>query len=393
MAAPTTLAQGLEILNEARVALGYQDEPEITADNLDTIGVLPANQLNKYFDGINLILEQRFFTALFDSEKNPWRKFFIDIGKNGFGLKDTFVELIEGQTPMWDASYSDSDVAEDLVSYATDAIVKKYHEQPMAKQFKVSRDEREYSKMFTATGLPRMIDAKMVSLASSAELWLQNQVIGLIKDLVDNGEVVIKSGYSLNTLADIKKVVEDIRSTTEGATMPSDDYNKECVMTLANGKDDLFLITTPEYMERINVQDLASAYNVNFANLPANVVYAPNGTDLGTYTDSDENEHPALFILIDRRTLVLGIRTWRMTSFPIPNTLKHNNWLSIEGLKSYNTFFTAVAFCGSYSTYNGDTPVNVKNTTSNPVNISGVITNTEDDPVNVSNVSIVEVTG
>lgn len=343
--AVTSLTEALELLNEVRVKEGFQDDPEITADNLDTFGVLPPNVLNRYIDGINLILEQRYFTALFDSSKNPWRKFFIDLGKAGFGIKDMFVELIEGQTPMWSATYTDQQVLEDLVSYALDKVKVKYHEQAMENQFKATIDEREYSKMFTAAGLPRFIDAKIINLNSSAELWLQNTVIGLIKDMVDNGEMVVMSGYDMTTLDGIKKVVEDIRATSVGATMPSDKYNKEGVITLANGKDDLFLITTPEIMERVNVQDLASAFNVNFANLPSNVVFAPNGTNLGTDPESGKD---ALFILIDRRTLVLGIRTWRMTNFYIPNTLKHNNWLSVEGLKSYNTFFTAVAFCGDF---------------------------------------------
>ena len=323
MATPTSLTEALEILNLAKNNEGFQADPEITAENLETIGVLPPNVLNKYINGINLIIEQRYFTSMFDSSKNPWRKFFIDLGKVGFGIKDMFVEMVEGQTPMWDASYTDQQVVEDLVKYAVDKVKVKYHEQNMEKQFKATIDEREYSKMFTAAGLPRFIDAKIINLASSAELWLQNEVIGL---------------------------------------------NKEGVMTCADSGD-LFLITTHEIMERINVQDLSAAFNVNFANIPANVVYAPNGTNLGTDAITHKK---ALFILIDRKALVLGIRTWRMTNFPIPNTLKHNNWLSIEGLKSYNTFFTAVAFCGDYDTFKGETPVIVKNTTTEPVNTKEV---------------------
>lgn len=368
MATPTSLTEALEILNLAKNNEGFQADPEITAENLETIGVLPPNVLNKYINGINLIIEQRYFTSMFDSSKNPWRKFFIDLGKVGFGIKDMFVEMVEGQTPMWDASYTDQQVVEDLVKYAVDKVKIKYHEQNMEKQFKATIDEREYSKMFTAAGLPRFIDAKIINLASSAELWLQNEVIGLIKSMVDNGEVVIKSGYDLTTVAGIKQMVEDIRSTSAGATLPSTAYNKEGVMTCADSGD-LFLITTHEIMERINVQDLSAAFNVNFANIPANVVYAPNGTNLGTDATTHKN---ALFILIDRKALVLGIRTWRMTNFPIPNTLKHNNWLSIEGLKSYNTFFTAVAFCGDYDTFKGETPVIVKNTTTEPVNTKEV---------------------
>lgn len=348
MATPTSLSEALEILNEARVNLGYQDQPEITAENLAEFGVLPPNQLNKYIDGINLILEQRTFRNMFDSSKNPIRKFFMDIGRYGFGIKDIMIEFIDGVVPMWDESNTDEQVLKDLVSYAEDKLLKKYHEDKMERQFKASIDEREYSKMFTDYGLPRFIDGKIANLASSAEYWLLNQVTGLIKEMIENQDVVVKSGYELQTTQGIKNAVETVRAITEGVQLPTNLYNKAGIVTMANSKDDVFIFTTPDILERVRVQDLSGAYNLDLANLPGNLVLVPNGTDLGTDPESGKD---ALFVILDRKALVLGIRTWRMTNFLVPNTLKHNNWLSVEGLKSYNTFMSAVAVCGDFDDF------------------------------------------
>ena len=309
--------------------------------------MLPAAQLNKYIDGINLVLEQRTFRNIFNSDKNPIRKFFRDIGRYGFGIKDIMSEFIDGVVPMWDESNTDEEVLKDLVSYAEDKLLKKYHEDKMEKQFKASIDEREYSKMFTDYGLPRFIDSKIANLPASAEYWLLGQVTELIKTMVDNGDIVVDSGYELQTVQGIKNTVEKVRSIVEGVQMPTNLYNKEGIVTLCD-KEDVFIFTTPDILERVRVQDLAGAYNLDLANLPGNLVLLPNGTDMGT---NAEDSKDALFVIMDRRALVLGIRTWRMTNFLVPNTLKHNNWLSVEGLKSYNTFMSAVAICGDFDDF------------------------------------------
>ena len=366
--AVTDLTQALQLLNEAMDREGFTDAPEITADNLEEMGVLPASQLSKHIDALILVLQQRTFTNVFNSEKNPWRRFFIDLSKNGFGIKDIFVEFIDGSIPMWDASYTDQQVVEDLVSYAEDKIQKKYHDTAIQNQFKASFDNREYSKIFTKEGLPRFIDAKIINLTNSAELWLQNEVLKLIKDMVDSGNVKYKTGFDMTTQEGIDGLVESVRSTVRGATLPSNLYNKEEVISISD-KDDLFLISTPEIVERINVRSLSGAYNVNFANLPISLIEAPNGTSLGTDPTTSTD---ALIVMIDRRALVLGIRTWVMTTFNVPNTLKRNNWLSCEGIKSYNTFFNCVAFCGSFDEFTTAKNVNVVNTTESPVNTKEV---------------------
>lgn len=339
--AVTTLAEALTVCNTAYENLGYaqQGANQITADNLATYGLFPPNQINAIIEQMNLILEQRFFMNLFNAEKNPWRQFIIDMTRNGFGILDVYQEFLDGAAPMW--SSTDSQIASDMVGRAADAVARKYHTTPMSRQFKATIDEREYSKIFTEYGLPRFVDCKISNLSTSAEYWLKNQIIDEVMDMLDAGDAVYKQGYTLTTIDGVKSMIEDIRSTMDDMLIPTPNYNKDKIVSMADDPSQLFLITTPENMERLRVYVNSGAYNLSDVMLNAQVIYAPNGTDLGSY----QNEN-VLFLLVDRRAIVIGIKTWRITNFLVPNTLYHNNWLTVEGLRSHNTFFGCVAFTG-----------------------------------------------
>lgn len=339
--AVTTLAEALAVCNTAYENLGYAQAGanQITADNLATYGLFPPNQINAIIEQMNLILEQRFFMNLFNAEKNPWRQFIIDMTRNGFGILDVYQEFLDGAAPMW--SSTDSQIAADMVGRAADAVARKYHTTPMSHQFKATIDEREYSKIFTEYGLPRFVDCKISNLSASAEYWLKNQIIDEVMDMLDAGDAVYKQGYTLTTIDGVKSMIEDIRSTMDDMLIPTPNYNKDQIVSMADDPSQLFLITTPENMERLRVYVNSGAYNLSDVMLNAQVIYAPNGTDLGSY----QNEN-VLFLLVDRRAIVIGIKTWRITNFLVPNTLYHNNWLTVEGLRSHNTFFGCVAFTG-----------------------------------------------
>lgn len=342
----TTLNQALEVLNEAYEKLGYAPEGtnEITAENLDTYGALPAEQINKIFEQVNLILQQRFFFNTFNAEKNEFRAFVVDLLDNGFGILDVYQKFLAGASPMWNED--EQTIANDLVGRAPDDVARKYHTNPMEKQFKTTVDMREYSKVFTANGLPKFIDVKLANLSTSAEYWFMLQILDELKTMADMGDIVADTANSLNNIEGIKSLIEGIRATAEDMRMPNNIYNKEGIVSMTDDENYLYLITTPNYMERLRNKVFAGAFNLSETDLPFKTLYAPNGTDLGTV-----NGEKVLFWLIDRRALVIGIRTWAVSSFRVPNTLYINHWLSIEGIRSHNTFINCVAYTGEYGDF------------------------------------------
>lgn len=346
MATVTTLNEALAVLNEAYETLGYADagSNEITAANLDTYGALPAEQINRIFEQVNLILQQRFFFNTFNSEKNKFRAFVVDLIDNGFGILDIYQKFLAGASPMWNEN--EQTIANDLVGRAPDDVARKYHTKPMEKQFKTTVDMREYSKVFTATGLPKFIDVKLANLSTSAEYWFMLQILDELKTMAGMGDVIADTANSLNNIEGIKSIIEGIRATAEDMRMPNNLYNKEGIISMTDDENYLYLITTPNYMERLRNKVFAGAFNLSETDLPFKTIYAPNGTDLGTI-----NGEKVLFWLIDRRALVIGVKTWAVSSFRVPNTLYINHWLSIEGIRSHNTFINCVAYTGEYGDF------------------------------------------
>ena len=356
MATVVDLAGALEALNLTRTRLHLEESmPEITADNVDAIGVLPEDMLNQFMGMFNLVLQERYFKVMFDASDNPFRAFLIDMREDGFGIRDVMQNIIDGVTPMWD-NPSDSAIAEDLVSYAGDNFEQKYHTKAISKQFKASVNRREYSKVFTAYGIVAYANNKVANLNTSAEYWLMTTVLDELKGRIENGELVQKNGFTLNNAQGIKDTIEQIKRVAKGAMMPTRLYNHDGILTKANTKEDLFLITTPEKLERIKAQVLAGTFNMGQLSLDNfTILEAPDSYDLGTVTVDDgggeSHTEDVLFVILDRKAFPVGIKTWVMRAFDVPNTLWINNWLSIEGIIGMNGFMTGVAFTGDYGDF------------------------------------------
>ena len=345
MATVANLDEALVALNAAQTRLGYKDAPEITAENLDTIGALPEADQIAILNEAGLIYEKKIRKANFDRSKNAFRGIYREI-PYGNSIEDVHMKYLTGRPAMWDRSqYSNQDIVEDLVSYVADEYTKKIHITKVNNQIPVYFSKRQLKKIFTPEGIVDYMTTKVAVLSDSMELWLQDTGLDLTKEVVDSGNMIVKNGYDMSTQAGIKKLLEDVRSTASGMLKPSTLYNKEGIRTNCDSKEDLFLLATPEIIERIRVQEFSGAYNMDQENFPATIIEIPNGTSLGTDNESGKD---ALMVLMDKNTLVLGILGWDLTEFFIPNTLDYKNWLTAEVLKSFNTFTNAVAFCGDF---------------------------------------------
>ena len=350
---PTQIYQAL---NETRTRLNLAESmPEINDTNVANIGVLPEDQLNQFMGMFNLVLQERYFKVMFDASDNPFRAFLVDMRDDGFGIRDVMQNIIDGVTPMWD-NPSDSAIAEDLVSYAGDNFEQKYHTKKIQKQFKASVNRREFSKVFTAYGIVAYANNKIANLNTSAEYWLMTTVLNELKGRIEAGELVEKHGFTLNNSQGIKDTIEQIKRVAKGAMMPTRLYNHDGILTKANSKEDLFLITTPEKLERIKAQVLAGTFNMGQLSLDNfTILEAPDSYDLGTVTVDDgggqSHTEDVLFVILDRKAFPVGIKTWVMESFKVPNTLWVNNWLSIEGIIGMDGFMTGVAFTGDFGNF------------------------------------------
>lgn len=376
-----SLTTAIGYLNESLTTLGYGQEFQINPSGTDAeitaalkaIGTLAPSQINKIMEQMNLVVQNRNFGVMFDAEKNKFRAFIINLTETGFGIEDLFHELIEGIEPLWDdkSSAANTAILEDLVSYDTNKIDKAFHTSSFERQFKTTVDVRNYNKVFTTVGLTRYVDTKLANLQWSAEVYLMGVVIGVIKKMITDSHIVFGNeidptgnGININTKLGVLNAVERIKSTVDGFLTPCAEYNYGAaewdsdnnvikyipVVNMSESKNDIFIVTRPDYMERLKVQGYSNAFNLSEFELEGRIIYVPAGTTLGTHTytngDGDTVTEDVQFVVLDRRAILAGIRYWLGSSKFIENVHRVNHWLTVEGIKGYNTFFNAVAFTG-----------------------------------------------
>ena len=305
---------------------------------------------NQIMKQMNLIVQARNYGVMFDSSKNPMREFLVGL-EEGFGIEDIFHELIDGIDPLWDGNGTTDDIVNDLYSYDTNKIDKCFHVRSEAKEFKTSIDRRNYEKVFLPNKITRYVDTKLANLSWSAEVWLQNVIAQETKKMVDDRDLVFLDGYNVSTEEGVTNVVEAARTVISGFQRPSKLYNKGALQTDGSytpvtnitNKDDIFIVTTPQYFERLKVRGYANAFNLSQYEIEGRILYLPNGTDLGSGRFLGEK---VMMIILDRRAILAGIKTWAGTSNFIENTLVMNHYLLVEMLVGHNTFFNAVAISG-----------------------------------------------
>ena len=336
--------QTFDMLNEAVKLSGIEGLGEITQENINTLLQLPDAQLQTIINNLYLVSEQRGFQNLWSSEDNPFREFLFDMKNNGWTIQDYMIDILEGMTPYWDESYTDAQVAEGLVKDYEQKFESAFHMTPFSKQFATTINEKDYSKYFYPYSLQSFVDMKINNLPSSAEIYLEKQVlIDEVKQMITDTDVIVKDGYDPNSDIGIKHMIEDMKTVYKSFKQPTNMYNKRGVISITPSEDMIFTFMKPSTMERLKVYVNSAAYNLDEVMLKGRVIFIPEDMTLGT--DGSGNE--ILAMILDRRALVVGLRTWKMRDFEIPNKLRRNYFLSIEGIRGHNDFINAVAFKGA----------------------------------------------
>lgn len=352
----STVKDCADIVNQSLKELGYEYQIDTTSNDtieagLTKVGAFAPSQRNAIMEQMNLIIQARNYGVMFDDSKNAFRRFLVSLDE-GFGIEDIFHELISGIDPLWDDTTAEGTqkVINDLYSYDTNKIHKFFHTASAGKEFKTTIDRRNYDKVFLPSRVTRYVDTKLANLSWSAEVWLMQYIIGIIKTMIANKHVVFKKGYNPNTKDGVASLVEDINAVTDGFMTPTQLYNLgvpnasggfDPVTNMTGSKEDIFIVTTPELMRRLKTRGYSNAFNLSEFELSGQIMYLPAGTDLGQY-----NGKEVLAVALDRRAVVCGLYRWVGTSKFIENTLCMNHFLLTELLYGYNTVFNCVAFVG-----------------------------------------------
>lgn len=364
MATPANLADALVVINQAYNALGYGDgntPAEITAADLEKIGYMPESKLNPLFHEINRVLSERWFSnSLNDSAKGLFRFLIRNEGAHGFGIVDRFVNLIES-TPY---PTTGADIAADLVTAASSPVDVKRYTKPYAPgRYKGTIMRKELRKFLTPDGLVQYISWIENNLFQSAELGIMTEIVGMIKAAVKAGQVVTTTGADMNTENGLVQLVEDMMTSTDAFRQPTAMFNVAERLINTPESADVVIVTTPSRWNRIRAHLLSDRYHLDQLYVDGRVIFAPEGSDLGTITVDEglETEHTESveFVVCDARAWVIEITTMELLPFTVANMDYLNLFLHVEGVEgSVPTFCNCIAFAGDFGSFRdgGDSP-------------------------------------
>lgn len=348
MAITTTEAAGY--LNETLSRLGNDYQIDTTSDSTLTegfkaVGAFPPSLKSNILDMQMLILVQRAYSSMFNSSKNPTRRFWRDAVDYGGGIRETFVKLIEAEDGFWAEDFDGTDddalsqsIAKDLVRFKKDDVINKIH--PVNKKFriKMSMSDMEYAKVFTPDGYAAFVDRKFANFQESAEAHLMDIAIDVMKDMVADSHVIFNAGHDLNTTNGVTTFVEALNTTSDGMSTLSTAFNFDGVRT-STDPDDVYLVTTPELFNRIKSRGYANAFNLQEYINKNKIIMLPAGTDLGTHDGKSVGA-----MLVDYRSILLAVKYWEVMPFVVSNTDYRNTFLKAQLVSGYTEFFNAVAF-------------------------------------------------
>lgn len=346
-------------LNATLLKYGYDagnTPTEVTDDTYTRIAALPDSQLSDMFSEINRVLIDRWFSNGLNPSTPGLSRFILrDQGAHGFTITDRFINLISAGT----YGTNTAEIASRMFDRADNPIEVKHFTDGYKKPYKATIDDQSFRKFLSADGLVQYVAWLEANLFTSAEDEMRTEIAAMMKAAVEAGQVVTVTGVDMDTENGLADLVEKMMTCVDAFRQPTTLYNVgERKMSTPDGVD-VVIVTTPSRWNRVRARLYSDRYHLDQLYVNGQVLFAPEGTDLGTVTDVELNEHEVEFIVADARGWCIDVTTLTMKRFDVGSENYINAFLHVEGVKgSVPTFCNAVAFAGEYGDFRegGDSP-------------------------------------
>lgn len=294
-------------------------------------------------------LQNEFLTALVNriglvifknlSYTNPLKIFKKGTLENGETIEEIFVGLAKSYDYSWEGSYTDPAGGHDFESpfkREVPDVQANFHKLNVAKVFKTTYTEELLSKAFTSMdGVYNLISRIIESVYTAYEIFEWEQTKKLISDAYTNGDIVKQTlDTDPSTKDGLTAMVTKARALSGAMTFPSKAYNSAGVTnTLPRG--DQIVLMTPETEARMDVDVLASAFNMDRTTFLGNIVM------IDKFPDGMEDVQ---FLVVSRDFFMIYDKLLRTETIYNPAQMYWNVFLHVWQLYSYSKFVNAVAF-------------------------------------------------
>lgn len=250
------------------------------------------------------------------------------------GTKLSYGSTIQEIAPKWIKAHSYDDENETLLKLHRPEAEAWYHSQNRRDQYPISVNVDELRTAFTdETGLNKLVASIMTTPQNADEY----DEFNIMKQLI--GEYEQRWGFYKEHLTSMptdetsgKEFLTKLQTLGGKIQFPSARYSGTSIPVFAK-PEELVLITTPEAQAGLNVNTLASLFNVDLANVKYRVVLI--------------DEFPianAVALLTTEDFFVVSDTLYNTTSFWNPQTLSTTYFLNHWGIYSVSPFVPAILF-------------------------------------------------
>ena len=216
---------------------------------------------------LNKIVRTKVLNKAYENSLKFFKKEPLPFGKT---IEGVFVDLIKAKNFNENFGTGNNE-ATSLLAKETPTIKVEYYSENFKHKYKLSiSDEQLKSAFMSADGLSQMTQGLIRSATSSAEYDEYMMIKTLIGASVSK-EVEIQGLFKLDENAQAKKITKTVQALVNKFRFMSTEYNKQGVHTHCQPSD-CVIITTPDQLANLNVELLATAFNVPYAEMPSRIV-------------------------------------------------------------------------------------------------------------------------
>lgn len=325
----------IEILNAIRTTASeeYKNRiPVATKNNLNTIheSIMEfPNVKNEFIQTLTNKIGKTIFLSKF--YENPFKFFKKGSLPYGTTIESIFVDIIKGKS--FDESFGENEVTSLIGEEKNNNVKVEFYEQNFIHKYKMSISDLRLKGAFnSANGLSDLIQRMVQAPLNSAQFDEYLMTKKVITQLTLK-EIGISGFASLDENAQAKKLTKLVKTYIEKFKFMSNEYNNQGVMTFTN-PEELVVLVTPETKANIDVELLASAFNMDKASIQSRLVtidsFTKKHTDGSEVPDTDTLCIVADENLVQYYETVNSTETFRNADKLITNTFYHR-WGIMSG--------------------------------------------------------------
>jgi hypothetical protein len=316
-----------------------------TEQNIGNIGTTILNYSvvkNEFLNVlVNKICGQIFMNKVYT---NPLSFFEKEPVPYGSTLESVFTDLI--QSKNFNENFGTNDVSS-LIGVETPPSKTEYYSKNFAKKYKISVSDLQLRTAFlNPNGLQNLIN-QVLTVPTNSRNFDDFQ---LMKGLLANAstkEVTLATTYkTANDDVKAKMLTKQTRAIVDRFGMMSKIFNIQGVYTFTNSQN-IVIITTPEVSANLDVELLATAFNMEKAEMGRRIVKIDSFQKYNATTKAYEADANVELMVIDedyiqfRRTLQVS------ESFRNPDKLTTNVFTHNQGIGAICGFVNAVKILNS----------------------------------------------